>query len=134
MESNWRSCRCLQVVSIHKFWVYKVISRPGVNKSFEWDFIKVILTKDQGRSKRDKKQIRVRKSKYIESDRTYYCIGKFNMALSLCRALEVNLYFSEGFLEAAIGESAVVKAPQLLRVTVVCFLEQKSNLWSSALQ
>ena len=122
------------MVSIHKFWVYKVISRPGVNKSFEWDFIKVILTKDQGRSKRDKKQIRVRKIKYIESDRTYYCIGKFNMALSLCRALEVNLYFSEGFLEAAIGESAVVKAPQLLRVTVVCFLEQKSNLWSSALQ
>ena len=31
------------------------MSRPGVDKSSEWDFIKIILTKDQGRSKRDKK-------------------------------------------------------------------------------
>ena len=26
VESNWRSCRCLQVVSIHKFQVYKAMS------------------------------------------------------------------------------------------------------------
>ena len=31
------------------------MSRPGVDKSSEWNFIKVILTKDQGRSKEDKK-------------------------------------------------------------------------------
>ena len=30
------------------------MSKPGVNKSLEQDFIKVILTKDQGRSKGDK--------------------------------------------------------------------------------
>ena len=45
-ESNQRSCRCLQVVSIHKFRVYKTMSRPRVDESSEWDFIKVILTKD----------------------------------------------------------------------------------------
>ena len=54
-ESNQRSCGCLQVVSIHKFRVYKTVSRPGVNESSEWGFIKVILTKDQGRSKGNKK-------------------------------------------------------------------------------
>ena len=64
------------------------MSRPGADKSFEWDFIKVILTKDQERSKGDKKQMRVRKSGYIKSDRTYYCTEKFNMALSLYRVLE----------------------------------------------
>ena len=53
-ESNWRSCRCLQVVSIHKFRVYKTVSRHRVNKSSEWDFIKVILTKNQERSKGNK--------------------------------------------------------------------------------
>jgi len=42
-------------VSIHKIRVYKTISRPGVNEGSEWDFIKVILTKDQERSKADKK-------------------------------------------------------------------------------
>ena len=31
------------------------MSRPGVNKSLEQDFIKVILTKNQGRSKKNKK-------------------------------------------------------------------------------
>ena len=41
-------------------------------------FIKVILTKDQERDKRDKKRIRIRKSKYVESDGTHYCTGKFN--------------------------------------------------------
>jgi len=30
------------------------MSRPGVDKSSEWDFIKVTLTKDQERSKGDK--------------------------------------------------------------------------------
>ena len=34
----------------HKFWVYKTISRPGVDKSSEQNFIKVILTKNQRRS------------------------------------------------------------------------------------
>ena len=43
------------MVSIYKFRVYKAVSRPGVNKSSEWDFIKVILIKDQGRSKGNKK-------------------------------------------------------------------------------
>jgi len=41
-------------VSIYKFRVYKAMSRPGVDESLEWDFIKVILTKDQERSKRNK--------------------------------------------------------------------------------
>ena len=43
------------MVSIHKFKVYKAMSRPRVNESLEQDFIKVILTKDQGRSKENKK-------------------------------------------------------------------------------
>ena len=42
-------------MSVHKFRVYKVVSRPGVDESLEQDFIKVILTKDQRRSKRNKK-------------------------------------------------------------------------------
>ena len=50
------------------------------------------------------------------------------MTLSLCRVLEVTLYFSKGFLEA------VAKVPWPLKVTVICFLGQKSNLWSSAPQ
>jgi len=61
-ESNWRSCGYLQVVSIYKFRVYKAVSRPKVNKSSEQDFIKVILTKDQGRGKENKEWIRIRKS------------------------------------------------------------------------
>ena len=43
------------MVSIHKFGVYKVMSRYRVNKSSEQNFIKVILTKDQERSKGNKK-------------------------------------------------------------------------------
>jgi len=43
------------VVSIHKFRVYKTMSRPGVDESLEQDFIKVILTKDQGGSNGNKK-------------------------------------------------------------------------------
>ena len=42
-------------MSVHKFRVYKVVSRLGVDESLEQDFIKVILTKDQRRSKRNKK-------------------------------------------------------------------------------
>ena len=78
-------------MSIHKFWVYKAISRPKVDESLEWDFIKVTVTKDQGRSKGNKKWMRIRKSKYIESDGTCYYTGKFNVDLSLYRVLEVTL-------------------------------------------
>ena len=42
------------MVSIYKFSVYKIVSKPRVDKSLEWDFIKVILTKDQERSKGNK--------------------------------------------------------------------------------
>jgi len=42
--------------------------------------------------------------KYIESDGTYYCTGKFNMTLSLYRVLRITLYFSEGFSKAAAGK------------------------------
>ena len=133
-ESNQRSCECLQVVSIHKFRVYKAMSRPRVDESSEWDFIKVILTKDQGRSKRNKEWIRIWKSGYIELNRTHCCIGEFNVTLSLYRVLKVALYFSKDFLEAAAGISAVAEVSWSLGETVVCFLGQKSSLWSSALQ
>jgi len=42
------------MMSIYKFWVYKTMSRPEVDKSLEQDFIKMILIKDQGRNKEDK--------------------------------------------------------------------------------
>jgi len=42
------------VVIIHKFKVYKAVSRPRVDKSSEQNFIKVILTKDQERNKGNK--------------------------------------------------------------------------------
>ena len=121
-ESNQRSCGCLQVVIIHKFRVYKTMSRPRVDKSSERDFIKVILTKDQGRSKRNKKWMKVGKSRCIESNWTRCCTGKFNVALSLCGVLGVALYFSKGFSEAAARVSAVAEAPWPLGETVVCFL------------
>jgi len=53
-ESNQRSCGCLQIVSIYKLQVYKTISRPRVDKGSEQGFIKIILTKDQERSKKNK--------------------------------------------------------------------------------
>jgi len=56
------------------------------------------------------------------------------MALSLCRVLGVALYFSEGFSEVAAGGLAVAEVLWLLEVAMVCFLEQKSNLWSSVPQ
>ena len=127
-ESNRRSCRCLQVVSIYKFRVYKAMSRPRVDKNLERDFIKMILTKDQGRSKRNRKWVRIRKSRCIESNWACYCTGKFNVALSLCRVLGITLYFFKGFSEAAAGVSVVVEALQLLKETMVCFLGQESSL------
>ena len=54
------------------------------------------------------------------------------MALNLCGVLGVALYFSKGFSEAAARVSAVAKAPWSLGETVICFLGQKSNLWSPA--
>ena len=47
------------------------MSRPRVNKSSEQNFIKVILTKDQRRDKRNKKWMRIRKSRCIESNETH---------------------------------------------------------------
>ena len=109
------------------------MSRPRVDKSMEWDFIKVILTKDQGRSERDKKWMQIGKSRYVESNRTHYYTGKFNTALSLYGVLGVALYFSEDFSEAAARGSAVAEASQPSGVTMGCFLEQKSSLWSPVL-
>ena len=122
VESNWRSCRCLQMVSIHKFRVYKIMGRLWVNESSERDFIKVILTKDQERSKGNKKWMRVGKSGYVELNWTCCCIREFNTALSLYRVLGVTFYFSEGFLEADARVSAVAEAPRPLGETMVCFL------------
>ena len=76
--------------------------------------------------------MRIKKSRYIKSDRTYCYIEKFNIALSLCKVLGVALYFSESFSEAAARVSAVAEVLQLLGVTVVYFLGQESNLWSLA--
>jgi len=42
-------------MSIHKFRVYKAVSRPRVDECLEQDFIKMILTKNQGRGKGNKK-------------------------------------------------------------------------------
>ena len=75
------------------------MSKSGVNESLKQNFIKIVLTKNQKRSKRDKKWIRIRKSECVESDETYYYIGKFNTALSPCGVLRVTLYFSKGFLK-----------------------------------
>ena len=110
------------MVSIHKFRAYKAVSRPWVNESLERNFIKMILTKNQKRSKRNKEWMRIGKSGCIELNQTCCCIEKFNMALSLCGVLGVTLYFSEGFLEA------IAEVLQLLGETVVCFLEQEFNL------
>jgi len=50
------------------------------------------------------------------------------MVPSLYRVLEITLYFSESFSEIAIERLVAAKAPWLLEVTIVYFLEQKSNL------
>ena len=116
------------MVSIHKFRVYKAVSRPGVDESLERGFIKVILTKDQGRSKKDKECMRIGKSGCVELNGTCCCTGKFNTALSLCGVLGVAFYFSKGFSEA------VAEALWPLGETVVCFLGQEFSLWSPTLQ
>ena len=90
----------------------------------------MILTKDQERSKRNKKRVKIRKSRCIELDRTYFYTRKFNVALSLYRVLGIALYFSESFSKTAVRRFVATKALWSFRVTVVCFLEQKSNLWS----
>jgi len=72
--------------------------------------------------------MRIRKSRYIELDGTYCCIGKFNVALSLCRVLGVTLYFSKGFSETAAGKYVGIEVPQSLEVTIVSFLRQESKL------
>ena len=99
-----------------------------VKKSLKQNFIKVILTKKQERSQENKKGVRIRKSGYIESDRTYYCTEKFNVALSLDGVLEIALHFSENFSKVA------TETLQLLEVTVVYFLGQEWNLQSPMLQ
>ena len=110
------------------------MSRPKIDKSLEWDFIKMILTKNQVRGKRNKKWMGIRKSRYVESDGTYCHTGKFNTALSLYRVLGVTFYFSKDFSEVAARGLAVAEALQPLGVTIVCFLGQEFNLWSSASQ
>ena len=93
-------------MSIHEFWVYKAMSRPKVNESLDQSFIKVILTKDQGRSKGNKDWIGIRKSRYIKSDRTHYYMGKFNMALSLYGVLGVALCLFDGLSNSTISKIA----------------------------
>jgi len=78
--------------------------------------------------------MRIRKSKYVESDETHCCTEKFNVALSLYRLLEITLYFSKSFLEIATGKSVAIEVSQSLGVTIVFFLRQESNLWSPTLQ
>jgi len=87
------------------------MGRSIVDKSSKYNFIKMILTKNQERSKRDKKWIRIKKSRYIESNGTCYYIEKFNMALSLYRVLEVTFYFSKGFLEITTEKSVAAEVP-----------------------
>ena len=70
----------------------------------------MILTKNQERSKRDKEGVRIGKSRYIELNRTCCCIEKFNVVLSLYKVLEITLYFSKSFLEAATRGLVVAKA------------------------
>ena len=41
-------------MSVHKFKVYKAMSRFKVDESSEQNLIKMILTKDQGRGKKNK--------------------------------------------------------------------------------
>ena len=98
------------MVSIYKFQVYKTMSRPKVDKSSEQDFIKMILTKDEERSKRDKEWMGIRKSRCVKLDETHCCTEKFNIPLSLYEVLIVALYFSKSFSEAFTGESAVAEA------------------------
>ena len=72
--------------------------------------------------------MQIRKSRYIESNETCCCTGKFNVVLSLCEVLEVTLYFSKDFSEVATRELVVSEVLWPLEVTIVYFLEQESNL------
>ena len=45
--------------------------------------------------------MRIKKSECVESDKTYYCTGKFNAALSLYKVLEVAFYFSKSSSKVA---------------------------------
>ena len=54
--------------------------------------------------------MRIRKNGYVESDETHCCIGKFNIILSLCKVLEVALYFSKSFSKIAVERSVVTEA------------------------
>ena len=78
------------------------MSRPRVNKSLKQDFIKVILTKDQKKSKRNKERVKIRKSRCIESDGIHCYTEKFNIALNLYRVLGIAFYFSKKFSETAV--------------------------------
>ena len=71
--------------------------------------------------------MQIRKSRYIESNETC-CTRKFNVVLSLCEVLEVTLYFSKDFSEVATRELVIPEVLWPLEVTMVYFLEQKSNL------
>ena len=72
--------------------------------------------------------MRIRKNRYIELDRAHYCIGKFNAVLSLYGVLGVALYFSKDFSEVAARVLVVAEVLWSLKVTVVYFLGQESNL------
>jgi len=54
--------------------------------------------------------MRIRKSRCVELDRTHCYTEKFNIALSLCRVLEITLYFFKDFLKIAAGKSVVAVA------------------------
>jgi len=63
--------------------------------------MKVILIKNQERSKRDKKRVRIRKSGCVELNETCCYTKKFNVSLRLCEVLEVAFYFSKSYLRTA---------------------------------
>jgi len=89
------------------------------------------LIKNQGKSKKNKERVGVRKSKYIkyiESDKTCYYIGKFNVAFSLYKVLRVALYLFKGFLEVTAKVLVATKILYYFGVTIVYFLEQESSL------
>jgi len=60
----------------------------------------MILTKSSEKSKRNKKRVEIRKRRYIESDRTYYYIEKFNSPQSVWSSRNYSL-FSKNFLDIA---------------------------------
>ena len=99
------------MVSIHKFQVYKVISRPRIDESLKWNLVKIILTKNQEKNKKDKERVRIRKSRYIELDKTYCYIEKFNAVLSLYGVLKVTHYFFKSFSEVVVEGIEALEVP-----------------------